>query len=186
MKKIIILASGNGSNFESICKKIDKNVKIECLITNNPMAQVIKKAKKYQIKTHIIDSKSINKNEYKELLIKTLEKYSSIDLIVLAGYMKIIEKEIIEKYKNKIINIHPSLLPAFKGMNAIQKAYTYGVKYTGITIHYIDENIDEGTIIEQKVIKINYKENLEYLENKIHEIEHETYTKVIEKILKTM
>ncbi|BBE31212.1 phosphoribosylglycinamide formyltransferase [Tepiditoga spiralis] len=177
MKKIIVLASGNGSNFEALK---NENINITHLICNKKNAYVIERAKKLKVPYTIISEK--NKIIYNKKLFEKL-KNLKFDLIVLAGYMKILPPEIVNYYKNKIVNIHPSLLPAFPGTHSIEKAYNYGVKYTGVTIHYVDEGMDTGKIIEQEIIKIDYTKNIDALETQIHIIEHKIYPKIIKKLL---
>jgi len=179
LKKILIMASGNGSNFENIVKKLENQVDIE-LFTENKSAYVIQRAEKLKVKTHIIDFKSFSRDEYDDELYNFLKKQTP-ELIVLAGYMKILSPKIVDNFK--IINIHPSLLPAFPGVNSIKKAYNYGVKITGVTVHWVDNGIDTGKIIEQKSLKIDKGISLEKLEEKIHEIEHEIYPCVLKKLL---
>jgi len=185
MKEIIILASGNGSNFESICKYFSKSksIRVKQLITDNKDAFVIQRAKRLNIDYKIIDYKHFkNKSEYNLALFDHL-KSIDFDLMVLAGYMRILPNYIVNHYKGKIVNIHPSLLPNYKGLNAIAKAYENKERYTGITIYYVDEGVDTGQIIFQKKVRIRKKDTLETLEKKIHKIEHKYYPKVIEKIL---
>jgi len=167
--------------------KVEKNnVKIDnieiILVSENKYAYVLKRAENLNIKSYLVEW---NKKDRDSFFYK-LEKIINIekpDLIVLAGFMKIIPSFFVKKYKGKIINIHPSLLPAFKGVNAIEKAYNYGVKYTGVTVHFVDEGVDTGKIIEQEVLKIEEHDTLEKLEEKIHKIEHKLYPSVIERFL---
>lgn len=173
------MASGNGSNFENIVKKLRNKVDIE-LFTENKNAYVIQRAEKLKVKTHIIDFKSFCRDEYDEKLYKFLKKQTP-ELVVLAGYMKILSPKIVDNFK--IINIHPSLLPAFPGINSIKKAYNYGVKITGVTVHWVDRGVDTGKIIEQKSVTIEKDISLKNLEKKIHEIEHEIYPRILKKIL---
>lgn len=177
---IVILASGNGSNFEKI---VEAGFKDLILICDNKDAYVIQRAINNNIKYHIIDFNSFeNSREYNKRLLEILDSIN-IKQIVLAGYLRKIPTTIINKYP-KIINIHPSLLPSFKGLAAIKQAYDFNVKVTGITIHYIDHNIDEGKIIFQKSIDILEEDTLDSLSNKIHQLEHEYYPKVLKQILK--
>jgi phosphoribosylglycinamide formyltransferase-1 len=182
------MASGNGSNFEAICKYFSNNnskeIKISHLITDNPKAHVIKRANRLEIKSKIIDYSTFkNKEEYNKALFDYL-KTLDFDLIVLAGYMRILPDYIVKYYKNRIINIHPSLLPKYRGLNAIERAFNNKDEYIGITIHYVDEGVDTGKIILQKKIKIEKNWDLEKVEKEIHELEHKYYPQVINKILK--
>lgn len=185
--KIAVFASGSGSNFEAIVeavinKKI-KNAEITLLLTDKENIYAIERAKKYNIKTvtHIAKNFETKKHYEKEVL-KTL-KEEKIDFIVLAGYMRLIGETLLNVYEGKIINIHPSILPAFKGKDAIKMALDYGVKYTGVSIHWVDSGMDTGKIIDQEVVKIDDNENYETLAKKIHKVEHKLYPEVINRIL---
>ncbi|MFA6639456.1 MAG: phosphoribosylglycinamide formyltransferase [Defluviitoga tunisiensis] len=185
MKEIIILASGNGSNFESICVYFSKSksIRVKQLITDNKDAFVIQRAKKLNVDYKIIDYHCFNnKSEYNHTLFEHLKSFN-FDLIVLAGYMRILPDYIVNYYKGKIINIHPSLLPNYKGINAIVRAFENKEKYTGITIHYVDEGVDTGKIIFQKKVRTKKSDTIESLEKRIHKIEHKTYPKIIKRVL---
>lgn len=186
MKRIVVLASGNGSNFEAIVQKMRKwecGVEIAALITDNKKAYAIKRAKRLNIPVTILNYEDFKtKDEYNHVLLENLKAISPY-LIVLAGYMRILPPFIVNEFKNRIINIHPSLLPSFRGLNAIERAYKAGVKYTGITIHYVDEGVDTGKIIEQRCIRIRENETLEALEKRIHRLEHYYYPRIIRDLL---
>ena len=186
MKNIAILISGSGTNMESLIKK-SKNDNLELrfiVITDNKNAKGIEKAKALNIPVYILSNiskgakmTSENDNE----LLKILNE-NNIDLILLAGFMRIINKTIIEKYKWKIINIHPSLLPSFKGKDAQKQAFEYGVKISGCTVHFIDTGIDTGPIIMQKSVDISQCQSIEDVKNTILEKEHELYYEVLKLI----
>jgi len=185
VKKIVILASGNGTNFEAICKYFSKSSKISIikLITDNKKAQVVERAKRLGIDYEIINYGTFkSKKEFNDYLFGRL-KDLDFDLMVLAGYMRILPSYIVRYYANKIINIHPSLLPKYPGLRSIEKAYNNKEKYTGITIHYVEEEVDGGRIILQKKLKVDKNWDLEKLEEKIHKLEHQYYPQVIEKLL---
>lgn len=186
MKKIAVFASGNGSNFEAIAKacqshEIDANCVL--LICDKRKAFALERARKLNIESFAFSPKEYSsKAEYEKIILKLLDE-KQIDLICLAGYMRIISEVILEKYEGKIINIHPSLLPAFKGAHAIEQAFEYGVKVYGVTVHYIDNTMDGGKIINQKAF--NYDGNsIEEVEKRIHEIEHQLYIDTINQILR--
>lgn len=183
---IAVFASGNGSNFAAIAEAVKTGkikASLKALIVDKPKAYVISRAKEYNIPCYIVKLKDFNnKEEYEEKIVSIL-KPLNIDLICLAGYMKICDEVLLNNYPNKIINIHPALLPAFKGAHAILDAYNYGVKITGVTIHYVNKEIDGGKIIAQEAITINDDENIETLEARIHEVEHKLYVKTINKLL---
>ena len=186
MKKLVILASGNGSNFEAIVRKFrewELDVDISALITDNREAYAIKRARKLEVPVVIVDFKGFDtRSEFNKALFLEIKRFSP-SLIVLAGYMRILPAFIVKEFERRIVNIHPSLLPAFRGLNAIERAYKSGVKYTGITIHYVDEGVDTGEIIEQRCIRIREGESLNGLERRIHRLEHYYYPRVIKRLL---
>jgi len=185
VKKIVILASGNGTNFEAICKYFSNSSKISIikLITDNKKAYVIERAKRLGIDYEIIDYTTFkSKKEYNDYLFGRLKDLDS-DLIVLAGYMKILPGYIVRYYANRIINIHPSLLPKYPGLRSIERAFNNKEEYTGITIHYVEEKVDDGRIILQKELKVEKNWDLEKLEEEIHKLEHQYYPKVVEELL---
>ncbi len=180
MKKILFLASGTGSNFSASIEYIQKiklDVEILGLICNKKEAKVLEKAKNFGIKIFLIESKE---NPNYDLELKNLVMKLNPDLIVLAGYMKILSGEFIFGIKNKIINIHPSLLPSFQGIKSIEKAFDYGVKFTGCTVHFVEEEIDSGAIILQSVVEILPKMNITELTEIIHQEEHKILPLAIE------
>lgn len=185
MKQIAVFASGNGSNLQAIIDSINSG-ELECeialVVINKPNAYAITRAKQANLKTLVIEQANyLNKLEYELVIVEELAKYQ-IDLIVLAGYMVIVGETLLKAYPQRIINIHPSLLPSFKGLNAIQQAYDYGVKVYGITIHYIDSGIDTGQIIQQASFYSD-SEDITVIETKIHQLEHQLYPSVIKHIL---
>ena len=174
----MVLASGNGSNFEAIVKASQDGIlraEIQELLVDRECF-AIERAKRLGIRWEKLEK------PWQKSLNKKLEELEP-DLIVLAGFMRILPAEIVKRWRWKIVNIHPSLLPAFPGTHAIEKAYEYGVKVTGITIHFVDEGVDTGPIIFQKALEIRKDWSLEKLEEEIHKIEHRYYSVVIQKVL---
>jgi phosphoribosylglycinamide formyltransferase-1 len=185
LKNLVVFASGNGSNFEAIAKacinkKIDAQVLL--LVCDKKDAYAIKRAKRLGIESLVLSPKDFNsKNDFEIAITDKLSQYK-IDLICLAGYMRIIGEELLNKYEGKIINTHPSILPAFKGKDAIEQAMEYGVKVYGITIHYVNSNLDSGNIISQKTLA--YEGNdIELLKKKLLKIEHKLYINTIAKLI---
>jgi len=180
---IAVLASGRGTNFEAIAKAVKKGEitqgKIKLLITDKEDAFVRERAKRFKIRDIFVDPKKFKSREDFDRFIVRLLKKEKIELVVLAGYMRILSSYFVKQFKNKILNIHPALLPAFKGKDAIKRAYSYGVKVTGVTIHFVDEKVDHGPIIIQKALEIKKGESLEELEERIHRLEHKLYPYVI-------
>jgi len=186
VKNIAIFASGKGSNFIAIHEAIqsgllDANI---CLfVTDRKKSEALIKAKELQIKTYSFSISDFGKKEdYEREIVSQLEE-TKTDLVVLAGYMRIIGQTILSRYPNKIVNIHPSLLPLYKGKDAIGQVLRAGEIKTGVTVHFVDEGIDTGQLILQKEVKIDSLEHRESLEKKVHKVEHEIYYKAIKKIL---
>ncbi len=180
--KLGILISGNGSNMLNIIeasrKKIIKS-KVATVVSNNPLALGIKKASKKGIDVKIInENKYSHINDFENSLSKYLVK-KKVDLICLAGFMKVLSKDFVKKWNNKIINIHPSLLPAFKGLNTHERAIREGVRFSGCTVHFVNKKIDSGKIIDQEIVKVFKSDNVGSLQKKILMKEHKLYIKVL-------
>lgn len=189
MKNIAVFASGTGTNFEAIQKAIEDHkleASIECVVADHVDAKVVEKARKKNIEVFAFDPKSYpSKKDYEKEIVALLER-KNVSLIVLAGYMRLCGEVLLNAYEGKIINIHPSLLPAFKGKDAIGQAIDYGVKVMGVTIHYVDSGMDSGKIIAQKSFDVEENMNREEIEASIHAIEHVLYPAVIQKLLEEM
>jgi phosphoribosylglycinamide formyltransferase-1 len=185
MKKIILFASGSGSNAEKIIKYCQdkKTIEVIRVYTNNPTAKVIERAKNLNVPAEVFSREALNSGEIAEKI--ALE---APDLIVLAGFLWKFPEAIVKKFPNKIINIHPALLPKYGGkgmygMNVHQAVLDAKEKETGITIHYVNENYDEGGIIFQKSVNIEDCKTAEEIAEKIHTLEHQYFSEVIEKLL---
>ena len=182
MKRIAIFASGSGTNFEALVNETYKNGEIVLLVCDKPEAYVIERAKNHNIPYAIFELKKFeNKAKYEEAIVNKL-KEEKIDLVLLAGYMKIVDETLLNAYEGKIINIHPALLPSFKGAHGIADAYNYGVKIMGVTIHYVNKEVDGGKIIAQDCFHLN-GETLDEAEEKIHKIEHKLFPETLKKLL---
>lgn len=179
---IAVLASGRGSNLQAIIDAIESNkvnAKIACVISNVPGAKALEIAKQHNIPAFTVDHKAFyNRSECEKEMIKILETYD-LNLICLAGYMRIVGKDLIEKYKLKIINIHPALLPSFPGLDAQKQAVDYGVKVSGCTVHFVDEGCDTGPIIAQRIVPVFDDDTEETLSKRILIEEHILYPEVI-------
>ena len=181
MKRIAIFASGSGTNFEALVNEKYKNGEIVLLICDKPEAYVIERAKNHNIASFVFNPKDYaKKSEYEALIVEKLNELG-VDLICLAGYMRICGKTFLAAYEGKIINIHPALLPSFKGAHGILDAFNYGVKVYGVTIHYVDSGMDSGKIIEQRAFYYDGND-IEELESKIHAVEHELYPLVVKRM----
>lgn len=188
MKKVAIFASGSGSNFQAIVDAVKEGslqANINLMVSDKVGAFVIERAQKENVPAFIFSAKDYgSKAEYEEEILRRL-KEQEIDLIVLAGYMRLIGPTLLREFEGRIINIHPSLLPAFPGKDAIGQALQAKVKVSGVTVHFVDEGMDTGPIIAQKAIEINEDETLENLQTKIHAVEHELYPAVLQKVLQS-
>lgn len=186
MKNVAIFASGTGSNFQALIDAVhggSLHVNVKLLICDRPNALVIEKANRASVSTFVFNPKDYkNKAEFEALMIDELQE-QQVDLIILAGYMRLIGPTLLNAFKNKIVNIHPSLLPAFPGKDAIQQAVHAGVKITGVTIHYVDEGMDTGPIIAQRAVEIADKDGLKDVERKIHDVEHVFYPETLESLI---
>ena len=181
--KVGVMASGRGTNFQAIIDSIAQgeapDVEISQLIVNKSDAYAIERAVKNNIKFDYIDSSAISRESFDKKAIEIMES-AKVEIIVLAGFMRILSPLFIKRYKNKILNIHPSLLPAFPGANAHRDALTYGAKISGCTVHLVDENVDSGPIIMQTSVEINENETEESLSEKILFHEHRMLPKALQ------
>ena len=179
---IAVFASGRGTNFSAIIRatklgKIKANLSL--LVCDNPGAPAIGRAHRSGIKVaRVLREDFATKKDFEDRIIQHLQE-NKIDLIVLAGFMRVLSPDFVAQYKNKIINIHPALLPSFKGTKSIKDAFEYGVKVTGVTVHFVDEQMDHGPIILQAPVKIEEDDTQESLEAKIHKTEHKLYPEAI-------
>jgi phosphoribosylglycinamide formyltransferase-1 len=182
MINIAVFASGRGSNFGAIAQAVRRKalkVNLALLVCDNPQAPVLAKAKKAKVEVALVKRQDFaSKADFEAKIIAHL-KDNNIDLVVMAGYMRMLSPGFVSAYKGRIINIHPSLLPAFKGESGIKDAFDYGVEVTGVTVHFVDEEMDHGPIILQKEVAVTQKDTLTSLEAKIHKIEHRIYPEAI-------
>lgn len=183
MMRFAVFASGNGSNLQAIIDAFKKK-KIRaypCLVvSDNKNAYALTRALKAGIITVVVDRKKFNSRVAMDKAIIAELKSFGVDFVVLAGYMRILSPYFVKKFRNKILNIHPALLPFFKGAHAIKDAFEAGVKKTGVTVHFVDEKVDHGPIIAQKALMIRKTDTLATLEARIHKIEHTLYPKIID------
>ena len=174
--KIAILASGEGSNFQELINLSKSNqfdIDIRILISNNSEAGCLLRAKRSNISYKIIKASDYkNQLYFEEEIINTIVNHD-IELVVMAGWMKIMSAKFVNAFKNKIINIHPSLLPSFKGNNAIKQALISGSKITGCSVHFVEPEVDSGSLIMQAALPISDKDNIDTITKKIHLLEHE-------------
>lgn len=183
MIDIGVLVSGRGTNLQAIIEAIEEGKiegKIKIVISDNLDAYALKRAEQYNIETQYINHKEFkNREDYDKKIVETLEN-KEVELVVLAGYMRILSSYFIKAYKNKIINIHPALLPSFPGLQAQKQAVEYGVKISGCTVHFVDEGMDSGPIILQSAVEVSEDDTEESLAERILKEEHRIYSQAIQ------
>jgi phosphoribosylglycinamide formyltransferase-1 len=183
MINIGVLVSGRGTNLQAIIEAIEEGKiegKIKIVISDNLDAYALKRAEQYNIETQYINHKEFkNREDYDKKIVETLEN-KEVELVVLAGYMRILSSYFIKAYKNKIINIHPALLPSFPGLRAQKQAVEYGVKISGCTVHFVDEGVDSGPIILQSAVEVSEDDTEESLAERILKEEHQIYSQAIQ------
>lgn len=186
--RVAVFASGNGSNFQALVESQRENnfdYDIVCLVADKDNIGAIERAKNLNIPYQVFIPKEYDSKQAYEKAIAAYLSAEDIDILVLAGYMRILGETLLHAYPNKIINIHPSLLPKFPGRHGIEDAYNADVHETGVTVHYVDEGIDTGKIIAQESLTIGYNESLDSLEERIHKVEHQLYPQVIQQLAKS-
>lgn len=183
---LAIFASGNGSNFAALVKAVkEKKIKanLVVLVCDKPEAFVVKRALKAGIIVILAKREDFtSRADFEAAIIQRLKNYR-VDLIALAGFMRMLSPGFVKFYRNRIINIHPSLLPAFKGAHAIKDALDAKVSFTGVTVHFVDKEMDHGPVILQKQIKIKCTDTLISLEKRIHALEHKLYPQAVKLFL---
>ena len=184
--KLGILVSGRGSNLQAIIDNIEEgklNAKIAVVISDVENAYALERARKHNIKTCFVNPKDFkDRDGFFDEIAKTL-KENSVEYVILAGFMRIIPSSLINAYKNKMLNIHPALLPSFPGLGVQKKALEYGVKYSGCTVHFVDEGCDTGPIILQAVVPVYDNDTEETLSQRILKEEHRIYPEAIDLVI---
>lgn len=182
MVKIAVLVSGRGSNLQAIIDSIEKgyikNAAINVVISNKANAYALERARNYGISAVFLNPDEYDRAGYDREILNILKQHNT-DLLLLAGYFRILGNEIIGIYRNRVLNIHPSLLPAFKGLHAQKQAFEYGVKVAGCTVHFVDEGLDSGPIILQKCVPVLPGDTEETLTARILEQEHIIYPEAV-------
>lgn len=184
--KIAVFASGSGSNFQAIQEAIENgklDAQIAIVVTDKPNAFVVKRAENFNIPVFSFIAKHYeSKADYEQEIIGILKEHE-VEWVILAGYMRLIGNTLLSAFANRIVNIHPSLLPSFPGKDAIGQALEHGVKVTGVTVHFVDEGMDTGPILSQAAVEV-VDGNREATEARIHAIEHALYTSTLQKLFK--
>lgn len=178
-----VFASGGGTNLRAIITAVKKGrikAHLKLVVSDNPMAYALCRARKAGIKSIVINPKEFPDRESFDCEVIRHLKEQDIDFVVLAGFMRILSPFFIKEYQNRILNIHPALLPAFKGAHAIRDAFRYGVKVMGVTVHFVDVKVDYGPIILQESFPVAQNDTLAGVEKKIHRLEHKIYPRAID------
>jgi phosphoribosylglycinamide formyltransferase 1 len=185
-KRIGVLLSGRGSNFEALAESVAAgripNAEIAVVISNREGAPGIERARTRGIETRVIPSKGLERETYDRQVVAALRE-KQVDLVCLAGFMRLLSPYFVAAFPNRILNIHPSLLPAFPGLEAQRQALEYGVKWSGCTVHIVDENLDAGPIVTQAVVPVLDDDTLETLADRILKEEHRIYSEAVRLVL---
>jgi phosphoribosylglycinamide formyltransferase-1 len=183
--RLAILLSGRGSNFQAIHKAVRSgalDAEIVLVLSNRPDAPGIERAREYGYDAHVVDHKTFaSRAAHEEEVLRRLDA-ASPDFIVLAGYMRLLSAAFVERWRNRILNIHPSLLPAFPGVDAQAQAVAHGVKVSGCTVHFVDEHLDAGPIIVQRTVPVHDDDDASTLATRILEEEHAAYVEALRKL----
>lgn len=178
-----VLASGSGTNLQAIIDAAEKgeiSAKVGVVISDKENAYALERAKKHNIPGYFVDFKSFpSKKEYEKKILEILKEHN-VELVILAGYMKIVGETLLSAYPNRIMNIHPALLPSFPGLEAWKQAIEYGVKISGVTVHFVDEGMDTGPIILQAAVPVYEEDTPQTLLSRIHQEEYKIYKKAIQ------
>lgn len=185
-RRIGVLLSGRGSNFEALADSVASaripNAELALVLSNREAAVGIEKAKSRGLATRVISSKGLEREAYDRMVVAALQE-AKVDLICLAGYMRLLSPYFVAAFPQRILNIHPSLLPSFPGLEAQKQALDYGVKFAGCTVHFVDENLDAGPIILQSVVPVEDGDSEETLSARILREEHKIYSEAVKIIL---
>jgi len=182
MQKFAVFISGSGTNLQAIMDAVkagDITAELALVVSDREDAYGLQRAEAAGIRTAVFNPKNYTNRQSVDRDMMIAMKEHKIDFIVLAGYMRLLTPFFIKEYKNAVLNVHPAILPSFRGMDGIKDAFTYGVKITGVTVHFVDEKMDHGPIIAQEAFRVAEDDTLETLEAKIHAVEHKLYPKAI-------
>lgn len=187
MTKIAVFGSGSGTNFEAIMKWINNGnleAEVALVVCDQAKAGIIAKAEREGIETLVFSPKDYpTKEDYEKVLVGKMQSLK-VEWVILAGFMRLVGNVLLQAYPHRIVNIHPSLLPAYKGKDAIGQAYRAGEKEVGVSIHYVDEGMDTGEIIAQKSIQLSGDESMDEVEMMIHAIEHRLYPVTLQSLFR--
>lgn len=179
--RIAVLASGTGTNLQAILDRLHRRdgLEVACVASNKPDAGALERAREAGIETGVFEGSEHPDRASRDAAIAEWLADRKVDLIVLAGYMELLSEEFVGRFRNRIVNVHPALLPSFPGLDAIGQALAHGVRVTGVTVHLVDEGVDSGPIVLQRAIQVPYTRDRAQLEKEIHRVEHELLPEAI-------
>jgi phosphoribosylglycinamide formyltransferase-1 len=179
--RVAVLVSGAGTNLQAILDRLHgrDGVEIAGVVSNKPEAKALERAREAGVETAVFERADHADRAARDAAIGDWLTERDVDLIVLAGYMELLSAEFVSRFRNRVVNVHPALLPAFPGLNAVGQALQHGAQVTGVTVHFVDEGIDSGPIILQRAIDVPYTRERSQLEDEIHRVEHELLPRVI-------
>jgi phosphoribosylglycinamide formyltransferase-1 len=173
--RVAVLASGTGTNLQAILDDVHgrDGIEIACVASNKPGARALERAAEAGVETAVFPRNDHRDRSERDATMADWLAEQEVDLIVLAGYMELLSPEFVRRFPNRIVNVHPALLPSFPGLDAIGQALEHGVRVTGVTVHFVDEGVDSGPIILQRPVEVPYTRDRSQLESAIHEVEHQ-------------
>ena len=178
---VAVLASGTGSNLQALLDKVHgrDGIEIVCVGSNKPDAPALQRARDAGIETAVFPAADYSDRTARDDAMAAWLEGHGVELLVLAGFMEILSAGFIQRFRGRIVNVHPSLLPAFPGVDSIRKALDYGVRVTGVTVHFVDEGVDTGPIVMQEAFDLPYHRDIEAVETRVHQIEHELLPRAV-------
>ena len=173
--RIAVLASGTGTNLQAILDELHgrDGIEVACVASNKPDARALARASEAGVETGIFSTEDYGDRIERDAAMAEWLADHQVDLVVLAGYMELLSPEFVRRFPNRIVNVHPALLPSFPGLDAIGQALEHGVRVAGVTVHFVDEGVDSGPIILQRPVEVPYTRERSKLESAIHEVEHQ-------------
>jgi phosphoribosylglycinamide formyltransferase-1 len=179
--RLAVLASGTGSNLQAILDRLHgrDGIEVVAVASNRPDATALERAQAAGVETAVFERSEFADRSARDIAIADWLEQRSVDLVVLAGYMELLSAEFVARFRGRIVNVHPALLPAFPGIDAIEQALAHGARVIGVTVHFVDEGVDSGPIILQRAIDVPYTRDVEEVEQLIHPIEHELLPRAI-------
>ena len=179
--RIAVLVSGAGTNLQAILDRLHgrDGIEVACVASNKPEARALERARNAAVEAGVFERDAYGDRASRDAALGDWLAERDVDLIVLAGYMELLSPEFVRRFRNRIINVHPALLPAFPGLDAVGQALAHGVKVTGVTVHFVDEGVDSGPIVLQRAIEVPYTRDRSRLEEEIHRAEYEVLPQAI-------